>query len=578
MSIEIIFEDDIDKTLGDENSLGFKMIKGFSIYKHQEEAIKWMITKEYEKKLNVCGGILALTMGLGKTLTTTGLCMTEKHNPVFYNTSRKKYEPVEFFHGLQHSFPNLVVCSKTIAGEWKRDIKKFFGDSCPLLFFHKENLPHFDDLTYSSIKNYKMIITTYETVMTADKKHGFSEKFFVLDQFGRKSGILNCTKPSPEKTNSAKGSLLLFSIPWNRVICDESHRFSNPKSSTFYSIMALYGEKKWCLSGTPLRNYSSDIYSQLRFCGYDRVVSSSQFNYKTYEKEKLFEFILCKNYEDAGIKLPESIEHVLEVELEGREKELYDYYLGETKKVYNGFLVGTSNFSCVLALFLRLRQVCVSPYTVLEESSRNYKGKNKEEYSISQEILDRMTDGLSTWLRDKYGSSGLNSVKMKTLVKILSQIKDGEKTLVFTSFKKVIDIASLSVKTHLPDKKFLILDGDVTGKERESTIEKFKKENYDILFISYKVGSEGLNFTEATNIIMCENWWTPVVEQQAKARSHRIGQSNTVNIWKMVCNNSIEERIEKICREKLSLIDDFLISKKKFSSKLDSQTLGNILR
>lgn len=101
---------------------------------------------------------------------------------------------------------------------------------------------------------------------------------------------------------------------------------------------------------------------------------------------------------------------------------------------------------------------------------------------------------------------------------------------------------------------------------------------YDVLFISYKVGSEGLNLIEANNVIFCENWWNPVVLQQAKARSYRIGQKNIVNTWSIVIRNSIEEKIEAICKQKLKLIDDFLISKKKFSSKLDAATLGMILK
>ena len=519
------------------------------------------------------------------TLTATSLCMSEVQTKDFYDVVSEKFYSVLYNiiqqYSEHHQFPNLVVCSKTVAYEWKRDIKKFFGDSCPFLYFHRSELKTFNSITYDEIKNYKIVITTYETIMGIAKKYKLADRQFEFDQFNRRSGIRASREPSLENAKTVKGGLLLFKIPWNRIIADESHRFANPKSSTFYSMMCLYGKSKWCLSGTPLRNYSSDVYSQFRFCGYDQIIIPAQFNYNIYEKNKLYEFILCKDYKDAGIILPEIKDNTIIIDLDGREKEIYDYYHGATKKVYNGFLIGSYNFSNVLTLFLRLRQICVSPYTILAESSRKYKAEQEDkDYTISQQILDEMTDGLATWVKNKNGTAGIESAKMKAIIDIISKVNPGEKTLVFTSFKKVIDIATLALKTKMPQKKFLILDGDVTGVIREKTLDMFKDQTlgYDVLFISYKVGSEGLNLIEANNVIFCENWWNPVVLQQAKARSYRIGQKNIVNTWSIVIRNSIEEKIEAICKQKLKLIDDFLISKKKFSSKLDAATLGMILK
>jgi SNF2 family DNA or RNA helicase len=553
--------DDIEE-YEEKNSIGIRLLKGFSIYNHQFEAIEWMKTKELYPRLGINGGILALTMGLGKTLTSTSVCMSEKN-----------------------TFPNLVICSKTVAYEWKRDIMKFFGSSCPFLYLHKSTVKNFNTLTYNDISHYKIIITTYETVMGVAKKNKVYNKQMVMDRFGRRYGIVNSTRPNIADTNKAIGGMLLFKTAWNRIICDESHRFSNPTSSTFYSIMSLYGEKRWCLTGTPLRNYSFDLYSQLRFCGYDQVLSLKEFNYDLYNRHKMFEFILCKNYKDAGIILPELIENTVTIELDDREKEIYDYYLSATKKIFNGFLVGSYNFSSVLTLFLRLRQICISPYTILDESSRKYKKLNateelKKDYTVSQDVLDKMTDGLATWVKDKHGSAGIESAKMKEIIKIIKNVKEGDKTLVFTSFKKVIDVSALALKIKLPNVKYLILDGDVTGLNREKTLDMFKDPtlNYNVMFISYKVGSEGLNLVQANNIIMCENWWTPVSYQQARSRSHRIGQTNTVTVWSILINGSIEQKIDDICNEKLKLIDDFLISKKKFNTKLDHTTLGRIIK
>src|SRR6185437_10307884 len=198
----------------------------------------------------------------------------------------------------------------------------------------------------------------------------------------RRAGIEGSKKPSERQTNAARGGMILFRTPWNRIILDESHRIANPKSATFYAVMCLYGTRKWCLSGSPLRNYSHDIYSQLRFCGYDQVILPRQFNYDTYNRQKLYEFIWYKDYKDVGVTLPDIKEQTIIIELDGREKEIYEYYHGATKRVYNGFLVGSYDFSNVLTLFLRLRQICIPPYTILAESSRGYKGKEEKSYAV----------------------------------------------------------------------------------------------------------------------------------------------------------------------------------------------------
>lgn len=567
---------------------GLVLLKPYKLFTHQIEAIHWMkgIENERPKRLNMSGGILAEAPGLGKTLISASLCMTESRDPTEHlkTTFPTDISKLINTYIVTHTYPNLVVCSKTVSYSWKKEISKFFGDTCPYFYFHKEEHKNFEQLTYDSIKNYKIIITTYETLMGIAKKYKVSENQFVTDQFNRKAGIKSSRKPSHNECIKAVGGMVLFKTPWNRIIVDESHRFANPTSSTFYAMMALWGEKKWNLSGTPLRNYSSDLYSQFRFNGYDKVVVAKQFNYMEYEKGHMIDFTLYKTYESAGIVLPPIKRHTINIVLDEREKEIYEYYHNNLKIVYNGFVVGSHGFSNVLTLFLRLRQLCVVPYSILAESSRNYKGCDDTEYTLSQKILDGMTGGLASWLKDKNGTAGIGSAKMKALVDILKGVKKGEKTLVFTSFKKVIDVACLAMNEYLPDIKYLILDGDVTGKARDLVIENFKDptHDYSVLFISFKVGSEGLTLTEASNVVFLSNWWSPTVQEQAERRVWRIGQKNTVNVYNIKITGSIEERIDMICAEKTKMIEEFKSAKGRFSNnsagKLNAETLGRMLR
>ncbi len=535
-----------------------RTLKPYSIYKHQIDAIEWMKEIERSNKLGMKGGILALIMGAGKTLSVLELCMSE-----------------------QNEYPSLVVCSKTVSYEWRSNINKFFGDTCPYFYFYNQNMKKeaYENISYEAIKHCKIIITTYETIMNTAKKNKLYDKQFIYDQFDRHAGILNSRKPTIEETKRARGGLVLFKTPWNRVTCDESHRFVNPKSATFYSVMCLYGEKKLCLSGTPIRNYSSDLYSQFRFCGYDQITNPRQFNYNIYEKNRMYDFIYYRNYVDINITLPEIKEETINIVLEDREKEIYDYYLGATKKVYNGFLVGSYNFSCVLTLFLRLRQLCVSPYTILAESARGYNKPEENDYKISQQILDEMTAGLATWLKDKYGTSGVKSSKITACMDLVSKIPEGEKVLIFTNFKKVIDVTTLALKKYNPYKKYLVLDGDCVGKDRDDTIDLFKdkEKGFDIMLVSYRVGAEGLNLTEANHVILFEPWWNGALKAQSVSRTHRIGQKKPVSVWNLIIENSIETRMDEICKKKEEMINDFIISKKKFSSRLDAATLSSII-
>ena len=556
MSIEIVFEDDNYEY---PNEFGVCLKKGYKLHPHQIEAIKWMKTREDKKK----GGILSLYMGLGKTLTMTTLCMSEIHTPAIYNIEYNCYLPSEEGEGMiTHMFPNLVICTKTIAYTWKNEIKQFYDDSCPYFHFHKDVLKkNFDLLTYNDIKNYKVIITSYETIS------GIAKKYDMLD-----NSMFLPKKPSSNDIKKAKGGLLLFKIPWNRIIVDESHLFSNPESSRFKSLIKLYGDKKWCLSGTPLRNYSSDLYSQLRFCGYNDIKSVKQFNVEVYNRNKLYEYLFTKNYKDTNIVLPPLIEHVIKIKLTDNEKEMYNIFYNETKKTIKEFLLNIEkDYSAVLALFIRLRQICISTYSILKD--------NNVSSGITKIIFEK--SNMLNWVEDKYGTSGINSSKITKIIEILNNIPPTEKTLIFTSFKKVISIIKLAISKKLPNKKFLVLDGDVTGKERENAIDSFKYDkNINILLISYKVGSEGLNLIEANNIIFCENWWTPVVEEQAKLRSHRMGQTKPVNVWKLIIEDSIEERIEMVCKEKIQLQKDFLETHKdnKLLTGPDKATLIRIIK
>lgn len=569
----LMSDEKVEEVFGSPDQFNIKYLidpetkQSFALLKHQVETLYWLMYRESNPRLFIRGGIIAHAMGLGKTLSFLALCM------------------------MSTDGPNLVVCSKTVLLEWKRNILKFFGSTCPFFIFHRKlmNPNSYNLISYEDLKDFKVIITTYDTILAAARKHKTVFKQLVME--GEKTmGIDNADEPSIAKQTSARGAMVLFHTSWHRIGIDESHRITNYKSKTFYAMMTLYGKNKICLSGSPIKNYHTDLYSQLRFIGYKSVILSVAKHFKNaiFQRDRLYEFMDVKNYKDAGIVLPPPVDILVPVNLEGQEREMYEYYRDATKWVYKEFMIGNRSFSNVLTLFLRLRQICVTAYTITKESARDYvKTKEEEEYSLSQKILDKMSSGLSTWIHDKSGTSGIRSAKMVALIKILQDIPLDEKILIFTNFKRVIDIGLEAVQTFLPERECNNLDGDVTDQDRTAAIERFKtSKTCNTMFISYKVGSEGLNLVEASHIVLFEPWWNSVTNDQAKSRAVRMGQKKNVKVYTIVVKlenpmaSNIEDRMLEICQQKKDLIASYLHGNKKIKlpqGGMNAQLLGQIL-
>jgi SNF2 family DNA or RNA helicase len=530
---------------------------------YQPAVIDWMIEREAKPIAGILGGMCSLHMGLGKTLISLVVVMR----------AYASANPPEF--------PTLVICPLTAIYTWKEQIDMFFGSSCPYLIVRREIIGNdaVDNLTLAEIKRYKVIITNYETIRAVAKKNNLYEDLFELDQFDRRIGI-NSTSPPSQRMMARRGDIMLFNVPWARVILDESQVICNPKSAVFYSIMCLYSRRKWCLTGTPILNYSTDVFSQFRFLGFDGVLIPKQFTLRLYSDNNLDKCILYMTKEDAGIQLPELTTITVPITLEQKEQEMYDHLVNATKEAYDGFLAGCVCFANVLTLFLRLRQCCISAYTITEESSRGYVagGKSKENFTVAQQALDRMTSGLASWIADKYGTAGIKSSKVREVMNIIkNKVPKGEKVIVFTSFKKLIDVMELAIQTEMPGTGYEIIDGDVTGDARDAALNRFKNGPAKVLFISYKIGSTSLNLIEATHVILTETVWSPATLKQASARAHRVGQEKAVTIWQLVTTNTIEHKMLDICLKKQELFEEFITKKKNKEVKMDADMLRRLL-
>jgi len=490
-------------------------------------------------------------------------------------------------------FPSLVVCSKTVMYEWKsQGIEKFFGRNIKALYFHKDFLgqKNLQNISRKDILDYEIVITTYD-VITAKSCKKYREETYEIGEehtlmVGKKLAIHQRTRKQADRP-LVKGVELLYCTPWHRIVCDESQRFANPKTIAYECVMALYSEKRWCLTGTPIRNFKEDIWAQLRFCGYNgvtRTIDWKKMGETKFREHSLDDNIFSMDYKEANIILPPKTEYVNFVELTGKQKIYYDWLLGETRDAFDDMMKGGCSFACVLVLFLRLRQSAIAPYLTTNQALRKKltAKQKKAEEEATKKIKEKFANsGMYKWLTDINTESGILSVKIREIVDIINRIPKNEKVLVFSMFTSCTDLLAEALKKFVPDFEYEQVDGGVTGKERTDLIDRFRKDSkLRGLFMTYKVGSEGLNLIEATHCICIEPWWTNAVHEQAKARCWRMGQTKEVHIHNIYVQDTIEEKILDICKSKDEMASYFLEGTEKplgRQVKLDKFTLGKIL-
>jgi SNF2 family DNA or RNA helicase len=572
------------------------------LYQHQKDALKFIKKRETDSQLP--GGFLGMSMGLGKTLTMLTTIIEDKQTSIIKDNSNIIDEEKELIkekieenvvvhkdstHKSRHH-TTLVLAPKTALLTWEEEINKFYPN-LNFMIFTKEKMK-VESITRSMIENCDVVITNYEFIRGVAKRLKIFNKIAILSQTGSVIGA-NCHyKPLYQCT---MGEGLLFSTKWYRIIADESHNFSNHTTSLFESMISLCGLKKWCLSGTPIRNSIKDLYAQYKFLGYQ----DKHFNFSNFKPDTLDKYIFFLDYEKANIKLPELYHFRVKCKLIKEQARVYRYFLDAAREAYGEFVLGTRNFSFVLIMFLRLRQACVAPYTIIPSRSKE---EDKEEtdfsYEEAQRLLDISLHGLSSWMHDKTSSSGIQASKVQKTAEIVENIPKGEKVVIFTMFKKVMNLIMEAIQLRMPDKKIIKIDGEVTKQYRSQALSNFKLEGFDVLIISYKIGSESLNLTHANHIILVEPWWCPAVIEQAKARVQRLGQNKNIYVYELMIdsiegipkvdteddqnkNLTMEQRMIIMCDYKTKEAKEFLSNtegtKRGEGMSLNARQIGQLL-
>jgi len=558
------------------------------LHDHQVAALKFMQALEERavdnKTHGISGGIIRMEMGLGKTLTSIAHALLS---------------PRPADHREPTGFPTLIISSKAVMAEWVRSgFHKFFklAPSVPqrlpvpsmssaasrqeisVLFLDKDYMSRraMDDLSREGIVHYDFVVVSYDTVSSACKKGNYHEANLEFAENANEKRRILSVKPRTRAQSDdprARGLAVLFKTPWERVFADESTRFANPKTKTYQYMMAIYGRFKYCLTGSPVVNQSTDIWSQLRFCGYTGVTRAKEWA-KRYafwmQEHQLNNYILSMDYDETLVTLPPIHRVQQKVVLDMRNTLAYDYVKRMARKMYDDVLSGAASYSGVLKMLLRLRQTCIAPHLMVSTGGPEGSKQTVADPSgpldvqapeIDVELQKFFSGQLKTWVHDKAGTAGLKSPKLLEIVNIVRGIPVTDKVVIFSMFTSALDLLAECLAQHFPDVGIAQVDGRVTGKKREAALADFRvSPKTRILLMTTRVGAFGLNLTEANHVIFLDIWWNAVAQQQAERRVYRPGQTKPVYSYTLLSERplkgdedskkTVEDRILELCHEK----------------------------
>lgn len=565
------------------NIKGLPLNKNCSLLPYQVDILKTLHHEESKNHKGIRGGILDLEMGLGKTLIMLSHIITHEK--------------------LNNHGPTLVIVSKSVLNEWEKQYNKFFSDSkVKTLFIYKDYMKEseMNDLTLDMINEYDIVLTTYDVCRGICEKN--SKYIQQCCEYGddhslQKDKIINIHHR--ENLHSfkklldptIKGLELLYNINWTRIICDESQKIVNSSSRIYRSIMPFIGEYRWCLTGTPVKNKKEDLFSQLRYIGYNsnkcqRIIDWKENGEKLMIEENLGSKIYKANYKSCSVELPLKFEILVDLDLSHNERYLYDILAKMISIIINKFRsrVPGFTFANVLASFTLLRLLVIAPYLLTTGDSTELKKLYKyfEDNNIvipNEDKTNPQTQDMVEWLKDISSTSGLNSSKVSATLNLIKTIPCNKKILIFSYFSKCLNLLNFAIKKTFPDKLCLQFDGSKTSAERKKVLDQFQNndcENGTILLLTYKAGGEGLNLPEANICILIDPWWNDATHNQARSRCYRTGQTKPVYVYTLLCNNTIENRIMTICADKNTLAENLLDSSKTLK-KSEGLSLNNIM-
>ncbi|MBM4463997.1 MAG: DEAD/DEAH box helicase [Chloroflexi bacterium] len=448
------------------------------------------------------GACLADDMGLGKTVETIALLLHDRE------------------HDGQVP-PALVICPTSVAGNWQREIERFAPDLRSMLHHGTER---------ASGQEFLDEVTKHDVVITS---YGLARR----------------------------DADLLAQVRWSAVILDEAQNIKNPAAKQTQAVRQLPADFRLALTGTPIENRLSELWSIMHFLNPGYLGSQKRFRgdyalpIERYRDPQATEqlrrlvgpFILRRLKTDPTIiqDLPEKLEMKVYCNLTPEQATLYEAVVQDSLTQIEES-EGIQRKGIVLSTLLKLKQVCNHPAQFLGDGS------------------------------ELPGRSG----KLARLSEMLEEVLAvGDRALIFTQFATMGEM----LKRYLQEgfgREVLFLHGGTPRQQRERMIERFQGYGHGPPFfvLSLKAGGLGLNLTGANHVFHFDRWWNPAVENQATDRAFRIGQTRDVQVHKFLCIGTLEENIDALIESKKSLAESIVTADESWLTELSTDELREMLR
>ena len=454
------------------------------------------------------GACLADDMGLGKTVQAIALLLRERQEPAATGDNGD-------------SSPALVICPTSVVGNWKREIQRF-APGLRVLVHHGSERASGDEFL-AAADEHDVVISTY--------------------------GLARRDVDDLEQ------------VRWSDVILDEAQNIKNPHTKQAQAVRRLPADNRIALTGTPVENRLSELWSIMQFLNPGYLGSQTRFRKElalpierygdpgaTQRLRGLVNpFVLRRVKTDPAIihDLPDKLEMKVYCNLTSEQATLYEAVVRESLERIESSEVGIERRGVVLGSLTRLKQVCNHPAQFLGDGSA------------------------------LAGRSG----KLERLGEMLEEaLSVGDRALIFTQYAQMGHMLRAYLQG-LFGVEVLFLHGGTPQKQRDRMVARFQARGQGppLFILSLKAGGTGLNLTAANHVFHYDRWWNPAVEDQATDRAFRIGQTRDVQVHKFLCAGTLEERIDELIESKKALAESVVSAGEGWLTELTTDELRDLM-
>ncbi len=504
---------------------------------YQRAGVSWL---SFLEKYGM-GACLADDMGLGKTIQLIALLQQERQTAA---------------EG-ERIGPTLLVAPMSVLGNWHRELTRF----APELVVHVHHgleRPQGERFLHLAQRS-DVVVTTFALV-TRDKD-------------------------------------LLNQVEWQRVVLDEAQHIKNPPTKQTAAIRALRTRYRVALTGTPVENRLSELWSIMEFCCPGYLGTHNDFRRRfavpverhrdKRQAERLRAlvrpFILRRLKTDPKVisDLPPLVETRQQIPLTPEQASLYDQVVADMLKRVDQ-AEGIRRRGLVLSALVKLKQICNHPAHFLREGMpATVEDEPAEETNGSPEgvpppVQAKIIPAKGVPRADRLSARSGKSIRtMQMLEEVLAA---GDRALIFTQYRQMGHLLVQMIRQDL-DVDALFLHGGTPQAKREALVARFQSEDKlaPLFILSLKAGGVGLNLTAANHVFHYDRWWNPAVENQATDRAFRIGQLRTVNVHKMISSGTLEERIDQMIEQKTELASQIIGTGEAWLTELSTSQLRDLI-